>query len=456
MTDQEVLQASEEWFTTALGHIAETGDFAIVTTASIEQLAHLGRARVRLDLAHLAENGADAAGYFAGAAEDASRIQPGFIAYVMRDASARPRWNHVYRQLNVSQYSSIAGPVQWPSEGQFVPFTGYRQLIIDERGRATIAGYPVIRDTTIVDGEAHPVLKGVTGEPVWPIEERPVPRSRVPGEQLSPTQPFPTRPAPYEMQGLTEDDLIDYTPELRQQALEILDGVQTGPLFNPPLHRDNDLGKRGAIWCPGSSGGTNITGPSVADPVTGILYVTSQKGCSSNVLIPGEEADAEESAPTGSTVVDFAPGGGAGVRGPRGLPIYKPPYSRITAIDMNTGEHLWWIPVGDTPDRIRTHPALEGVDIPNTGTGEQAAQMVTASLLFYTGEASDGTPFLYAVDKATGERLGSVEIPAPGRYGMMTYMHDGRQHIVVQVQGSLVALGLPDGEIISSSDEGDG
>ncbi len=313
---------------------------------------------------------------------------------------------------------------------------------------------PVLLDVTVDGREVPAVVQATkqafayafdreTGEPLWPIEERPVPASRVPGERLSETQPFPTRPAPFDMQGLTDDDLIDFTPELRERALQLVEAFQTGPLFNPPLHRDNDLGKRAALWCPGDVGGTNIDGPAAADPSTGILYVTSRKGCTARVIVPGEERDAREDAPTGTTVADFAVGGGAPVRGPDGLPLYAPPYSRITAIDMNTGDHLWWIPVGETPDRVTNHPDLEGMDIPNTGSGNVAPMTVTATLLIYAGAAGDGSPRLYAIDKATGERLGVIDAPAPSRYGMMTYVHDGRQYIVLQTAGTLTAMALP-------------
>jgi quinoprotein glucose dehydrogenase len=322
---------------------------------------------------------------------------------------------------------------------------------------------PVLMDVT-VDGERVPgifqatkqaflyALNRETGEPIWPIEERPVPASPVPGERLSPTQPFPTRPAPYDLQGLSEDELIDFTPELRQKAVDALDGIMTGPLFLPPLHRDNGLVSergtpiRGAYWCPGSSGGTNITGPPAADPTTGIIYVISQKGCSGNVLIPGTESMSHpDNATTGTTVVDFSVVGGPSAAPGTidGLPIFKPPYGRVTAIDLNTGEHLWWIPKGDTPQNILENPALEGVDIPNTGRGGGGAVMVTPTLLVMSGQGSDGTPYLYAVDKRTGERLGQVEIPGNNSYGMMSYMHDGAQHIVVQIPGALAALKLP-------------
>jgi glucose dehydrogenase len=283
-----------------------------------------------------------------------------------------------------------------------------------------------------------------TGEPLWPIVEKPVAASKVPGEKLAKTQPFPTKPAPYDMQGLTHDDLIDYTPELRQKAIKAVSEYEIGPLFMPPLHRDNNIGKKGSLWCPGDVGGVNIDGPAAADPASGILYVTSRKGCSTRILAPGKERDAIEPAPTGTTIADYAvlPGGG-GVRGPDDLPLYKPPYSRITAIDMNTGEHLWWIPVGETPNRIKNNPKLKDVTVGDTGTGRVATMTVTDTLLVYQGEASDGTPHLFAVDKKTGKQVGKVKVPGTTRYGMMTYMHNGNQYIMLQTGGKLTAMALP-------------
>jgi quinoprotein glucose dehydrogenase len=316
---------------------------------------------------------------------------------------------------------------------------------------------PVVMDVTI-DGQEVPVIaqatkqaflyvfNRVTGEPIWPIEEKPVPAGLIPGEKLSPMQPHPTRPAPYEMQGLPEDQLIDFTPELRAQAIaQLNEQFVWGPFFQPPLHRDNDLGKQRALWCPGDVGGTNIDGTPAFDPGTGILYVPSQKGCSTRIMLPGEERDAQVDQPAGTTVVAWAAGGsGRGGTSVNGLPLYKPPYSKITAIDMKTGEHLWWIPIGETPDRIKNNPALAGIDIGNTGTGRQAAQIVTPTMLLYSGEASDGTPHVFAVDKATGRELGRVEVPSNVRYGMITYMHDGKQYVVIQMNGGLAALALPD------------
>jgi glucose dehydrogenase len=286
-----------------------------------------------------------------------------------------------------------------------------------------------------------------TGEPLWPIEERPVPQSVIPTEQTSPTQPFPTKPAGYELQGITEDDLIDYTPELRAMAIEAVSGFQLGPLFLPPIHRDNGMGYRGAIICPSFTGGTNIPGPTVADPETGIMYVASRKACSTGIMAPGADRDDGERPGRGRTVAAYLSAGGGGVGTVDGLPLFKPPYGRITAIDMNTGEHLWWIPNGDTPDRIANHPRLQGVDVPNTGQPANATALVTRSLLLY-GEGRGGAARFHAVDKRTGRRLGTIDIPAPTSTGPMTYMHEGKQYIVLSVAssefpGSLVALRLP-------------
>ncbi len=310
---------------------------------------------------------------------------------------------------------------------------------------------PSLVDIT-VDGEEIPalvqttkqsfayVLDRRTGEPVWPIEEREVPQSDVPGEETSPTQPFPTRPAAYEMQGLSEDDLIDFTPELRQEAEEIVSEYRIGPLFTPPALPDEEEGIQGSIHCPGANGGTNIPGGAVVDPETNIMYVASEKGCSAPALQPGTEVDPDSN-------VRYLTVGPGGVRGPQGLPLFKPPYGRITAIDLDTGEHLWWIPNGDTPEYIANHDALQGVDVPNTGVGSHATKVVTSTLLIH-GEGRGARPLLYAVDKATGERIGTVELPAPTSAPPMTFMHDGVQYIAVSIAGrgmpgSVVALRLP-------------
>ncbi len=324
---------------------------------------------------------------------------------------------------------------------------------------------PLLIDVT-VNGEDVPavVLNGkhgitfvfnrVTGEPVWPIEYRAVPPSQVPGEQASPVQPFPTLPEPVGFLGLPEEELIDYTPELREQALEILEDFDWGQEpYTPLIHEGNELGKRATINCP--SGSPNTGAEPSADPETGFVYISMTRNCRCPQIPPGSELDDPDdpifsgtnTTPafiTGETTLDWVGGlGNAGCGGPQGLPLWRPPYSRIVAVDMNTGEHAWSMPNGDTPDRIRNHPSLQGVDLPNTGAGSLAPTLVTRTLLFHTGE-----PYLYALDKRTGGRLGRLELPAPGSYGLITYMHEGRQHIVVQVNStdlpnSLVALRLP-------------
>ena len=305
----------------------------------------------------------------------------------------------------------------------------------------------------VVDGREVPVLAQVTkqgwayvldratGEPVWPIEERPVPQSDVPGEHLSPTQPFVTRPAPFEMQGITEDDLIDFTPELRAMALDIVKDFRLGPLFNPPSLENAPDGTQAAIHCPGANGGANIPGGAVVDPETGVLYVASTKGCSAPRLVPGTDVDPDSN-------VDWVSVGPGGVRGPEGLPIFKPPYGTITAIDLNTGDHLWRIPNGTTPESVRNHARLQGVDVGNTGARSHATKLVTKTLLMY-GEGRGAAPVFRAVDKATGRELGAVELPASTLTAPMTYMHDGVQYVVMAVggrgmAGSLVALRLPE------------
>ena len=316
---------------------------------------------------------------------------------------------------------------------------------------------PMLLDVS-VDGQERPILVQTTkqgwaftfdrgsGEPIWPIEERAVPVSEVPGEQLSLTQPFPTRPPAFEMQGLTEGDLIDFTPELRAEALEIVQRYRLGPIFNPPIQNGHPSGLRSFVSCP--SGASNIFGPPAADPEAGVIFVPTLRGCRSENIVPGELIDApDDIMTTGTTIAQYAVINRGDFRGPQGLPIFKPPYSRIVAIDMNTGEHLWAVPNGDTPDHIRDHPALSGIDLPNTGRTSHPIVMATANLLV-SAEGTGGRPLLHALDKASGDRVGTVDLPASGQYGMMGYFHGGLQYIVVQVAGpglpgSLVALRLP-------------
>jgi glucose dehydrogenase len=311
-------------------------------------------------------------------------------------------------------------------------------LDVNVGGRRT----PILVQTT-KQGFAY-TFNRETGQPIWPIEERPVRQSDLPGEKLSPTQPFPTKPKAFEIQELSENNLIDFTPELRKEALQIIKNYKIGPLFNPPIQVGHPSGLRSFVSCP--SGASNIFGPTVADPETGVAYVATVRSCRAENLVPGSKMDdPDDPKTTGKTLSQWVVSNRGDLRGPQGLPIWKPPYSRIVAIDMNTGEHLWEMPNGDTPERIKNHPALKGLELPNTGQISTAVMMTTRTLLI-TAPGTD--PVLYGVDKKTGQRLGTVKMPAPGQYGMMGYLHQGRQYVVVQIAspthpGSLVALRLP-------------
>ena len=272
--------------------------------------------------------------------------------------------------------------------------------------------------------------------------------SDVPGEWTAPTQPFPTKPAPFERQGVFEDYLFDLTPELEAEALEILSKFRYGPLYTPPSVATEE-GTKGTLAMPGSLGGANWPGASV-DPETGILYVTSAAEISILALAP---PDPERSS------MDFVrmsrlPGldlEGAG--GPRGLPLIKPPWGQITAIDLNRGEHLWMTPNGPGPT---DHPALAGMDLPWLGQRGRPAPLLTRTLLFL-GEGSTaalsilpiaGGDAFRAYHKETGEPLWELGLEAGTSGAPMTYMADGKQYIVVAIgdretRGQLVALALP-------------
>ena len=297
----------------------------------------------------------------------------------------------------------------------------------------------------------------VTGEPVWPIVERPVPASIVPGEVLSPTQPHVTWPEPYSMQGIGEDDLIDFTPELKAEAIIAMEDYVMGGLFNPPIHANNSDGKYAAMNCPGGAGGVNITSPPVADPNTATLYVNEHTACFALRLIPGEEADLLFPNSTGTTTSQFANGvPGATARPPRhpsGLPIWKPPYSTIVAYDMNTGEKKFTVPTGETPQRYKDVFERYGVpesEYGNTGTGALVPMVATPNMLIYSDTASDGTPMLWAIDKDNGEIIGEIEAPARSSYGMSSWTHDGHQYIMLQTSSKLTAMALPAAQAESS------
>ncbi len=300
----------------------------------------------------------------------------------------------------------------------------------------------------------------MTGQPVWPIVERPVEKGNVPGEWYSPTQPFVTKPAPFDRQGVTEDDLIDWTPELKAEALRIAGLHKLGPIFTPPI-TPGEGGKAGTLMLPNATGGANWEGGAF-DPETGIVYVFSTTNPTRLSLI---------NDPARSNM-NFIQGGGGGEGGGGaaapatparaalppttvfGLPLIKPPYGRITAINMNTGDHVWMQPVGDTPDAIKNHERLKGITIPRTGRGGRLGIMVTKTLLWggergplVTVNGQQGSWFR-SYDKATGAIVSETLLPANTTGVPMTYMVNKKQYIAVSVAAAgrpaeIIALALP-------------
>ncbi len=281
----------------------------------------------------------------------------------------------------------------------------------------------------------------VTGEPIWPIVERPVPQdTNMPGEVLSPTQPFPTKPAPFDYQGITIDDLVDFTPEIRAMAVDVVQNFRLGPLFTPP-NRPNEDGTQKTLMRPSDIGGALLAGAAV-DPETGMLYIPSRN---LTVEMPLYQPDPS----VGATVPYTHSGGGTRYQPqmPEGLPLLKPPYSRMTAIDMNTGEHKWMVPLGNG-DRIRNHPRLRHLNLPPLGNGTIAGPVLTKTLLIssLTEGGSNGGPRLVAWDKQTGVERGSIDLSFATIGTPMTYMVGDKQYIAVTIGGGprLVAFALPD------------
>ena len=279
------------------------------------------------------------------------------------------------------------------------------------------------------------VFDRATGVPVWPIPERTVPEGLIPGERTSPTQPFPSKPPAFARQGLTEDELIDFTPELHAEALSLLEDYTWGPLFTPPSLPDDD-GHRGTILLPGAGGGANWSGAGI-DPETGVLFVPS----SDNPTVPFMATLGVDESNFRYTRLS-----NQGVRGPQGLPILKPPYSTVTAIDLNRGEILWQVPNGSDSPRVENNPAVAGIDLPPLGGGGRHPVLVTASLLIHAQTTGDG-PKLVARNKATGEQVASVDLPAGASGAPMSYAVNGKQYIALSIQSSpaakLISLALP-------------
>ena len=304
---------------------------------------------------------------------------------------------------------------------------------------------PLLLDV-VVDGQERKIVAQLTkqafcfvfdretGEPIWPIEEKPVPQSQVPSEQTSPTQPFPTKPAPFERQGISEDDLIDFTPELREEAKAILAEYDYGPLYTPPTEKE-------VLSVPGQAGGADWAG-GAADPRTGALYVPSHMAITTVQLrrVDDPEAHSAFSARANEYVV-----------GPRGLPLVRPPYGSITAIDLNSGEHLWRTTVGKGPV---DHPALKDLDLPDMGWDNRTFVLATPNLLLATSEVPRATrrnrdyfvdrdAYLRAYDLASGEEIGRVELPSNAYGAPMSYTAGGRQYVVVPLGNRLSRSGRP-------------
>jgi quinoprotein glucose dehydrogenase len=338
------------------------------------------------------------------------------------------------------------------------------------------------------------VFDRATGQPVWPIEERAVERGEVPGEWYAPTQPFVTRPPAFDRQGVSIDDLIDFTPELRAEAVKLASRYKLGPMFTPPIVSKWE-GPLGVLTLPTATGGANWQGGSF-DPETKMMYVFSNTSIGVRGNVPSDPARTDfawvsgtapnpelgrggapggrgqaagaaapgaggqgQAAPggrgqaPGAAAAGGGPGrggaaggggeegggGGGGGLNVQGLPLVKPPYGRITALDMNRGELAWQIAHGDTPDNIRNHPALKGLNIPRTGRQGRIGVLTTKTLLI-AGEGGvitqpDGRrgALLRAYDKATGKDIGGVYMPAPQTGSPMTYLVNGRQHIAVAI-----------------------
>ena len=321
----------------------------------------------------------------------------------------------------------------------------------------TVDGKPIKALVQLTKQAFAYVFDRLTGRPVWPIEERPAPASDVPGERTARTQPVPTRPPAFDRQGVTIDDLIDFTPELRAEATALLKYYRVGPLFTPPSVRgDGPNGRRGTIQLPGSVGGADWQSGAF-DPETGILYVQS--------ITTPFTADIVKPDPKKSNL-NYVSGTRAWTPGPQGLPLLKPPYGRITAIDLNKGEQLWMTPNGDGP---RNHPLLKPLNLPPLGNPGRSSPLVTKTLVFL----GEGDPVMAALgsrllpempptlapgyggrkirafNKATGATVWEMELPSGITGAPMTYMFEGKQYILAAIGNTIpdgagfVALSLP-------------
>jgi quinoprotein glucose dehydrogenase len=334
---------------------------------------------------------------------------------------------------------------------------------------------PILADITVngktIKAVAQPtkqaflyVFDRVTGQPIWPIEEKPVPQGDTPGEKYSKTQPIPSKPAAYNRQGLAVDDLIDFTPALRAEAVKAIEKYKIGPVFTPPVVSKAE-GPIATLQMASQGAATNWPGGAY-DPETHILYVHSQSAVATLGLVPpptGSAPDVRYHQGTvlagarrsgGSGSASAAEGGAVTALTVQGLPLVKPPYGQLNAISLDTGDILWQVPHGETPDTIKNHPALKGLNIPRTGRPGNVGTLVTKTLVI-SGEPGFGITstgqrgaMLRAYDKKTGAEVGAVYMPAPQTGSPMTYMLNGRQYLIVAISGGtysgeLLALKLP-------------
>jgi len=372
----------------------------------------------------------------------------------------------------------------------------HHQLIHHDIWDWDVASPPILADVT-VDGKkikavAQPTKHGflyvfdrLSGKPVWPIEERPVPQSDVPGEKTSPTQPFPTKPAAFDRQGVSLDDLIDFTPEIKAEAVKIASQYKLGPLFTPPIVTDTG-GKLATLVLPHNQGATNWPGGAL-DPETGIVYVSSitdpsrislnvpEASRSDMAYVGGGFGGRGRGGPGGPGARGGPGGGGPGAgpamvfdpeamaafranrtaMGPQGLPLVKPPWGRITAINLNTGDHVWMTANGEAPEYVKNHALTKGMDLSKMGRPERSPLLVTKTLLFsadgaglFSSSIGGGGRKFRAINKKTGQFIFEMDLPANSTGVPMTYMLNDKQYIVLPVGGigfpaELVALAVP-------------
>jgi quinoprotein glucose dehydrogenase len=361
--------------------------------------------------------------YYGGHRPGAGLFGSSLVAVDLK--TGQRRWHYQFVHHDIWDYDLPTGPV-------------LANVMIDGRMRK-IAAQPTKQAFLFV-------LDRETGAPIWPIEERPVEKGDVPDEWYSPTQPFATKPPPFDRQGFTLDDLIDFTPAIRAEAEKVASRIKLGPLFTPPIV-SRWPGPIAAAMVPGAGGGANWPGAAL-DPETGILYLFSEtrldlRGLVNDPKVSDMNFIGGLATPPRPDTSGSENGRPQGPFSPtvQGLSLVKPPWGRITAIDLKRGEIVWQIAHGETPDDVRNHPALKGVTIPRTGQRGRIGVTATKTLIvsgeggFTTTSTGQRGAMLRAYDKGTGAEVGAVYMPAPQTGTPMTYMVNGVQYLVVAISG---------------------